>query len=119
MSYRLEINGKLFKIQAIITAVATPQGGSIHKRYQIEIDELSTEELRYTSKFAVPVGTTIGMSVFRGEQSTRIFVEVLENEKTIAGKYSVYCRSLYDHYQQDDEFLLNLRLKSFPISVIH
>ena len=115
MSRQLEIDGTLFRIQAIITGMSTPKGAGIHKSYPIAIDELSRGKLRYTSKFAVPLGTTMCISALRGGQPILMITEVFGNQRTMTGQYSVGCRILY----AESDFSLAPWLKSYSISMIN
>lgn len=113
MSQELAVPGKLFGNQAAITAMYTPKGAGIHKSYPVEIAELGISELRYRSKFAVPVGTTLCISAVRGNRLIRFLVEVVGNQKNITAEYSVGCKILYGNCQKEIELSrLSARLET-------
>lgn len=83
-----------FRGQANVTDIYTPQGDCIHKTYRLAVIYMSPEKLCYISRFPVPVGTKMCVSVLRNDQQSRIFTIVFLNEKTPAGRYRVQCNNL-------------------------
>lgn len=107
------------EVQVAVTDIYTPKGDCIHKVYNLDLEEISQSNLRYTSKFPIPLGTKMCINVvFQGEK-VRILADVIGNQRSGDGKFSVVCRILYGDSGKARLFSTGDWLKSHSISVIH
>jgi len=74
------------------TGIVTPQGNDVRKSYQLPLEDLSAGGLRYTSKFAIPVGTRLDLIFHLDDRTVNATTEVVRSQKTDAGRYDIGCK---------------------------
>lgn len=74
------------------TGIITPQGVHLRRSYQLPLEDISAGGLRYTSKFAIPVGTRLDLVFQLADRKVRGTVEVVRAEKNKAGAYDIGCK---------------------------
>lgn len=107
------------KLQTTVTDIYTPKGEWIHRTYKLELEKLSVSDLRYTSKFPIPIGMKLFINVIFQREKVRFLIEVFENQRVGNGKYSVGCKILFENSEQDLGVASNYLYKSHYGSGIH
>ncbi len=81
-------------LRSVITAVGftTPQGTHLRRSYQLPLEDISAGGLRYTSKFAFPVGTRLDLVFQLADRKVRGTVEVVRAVKNKSGTYDIGCQ---------------------------
>jgi hypothetical protein len=80
--------------KTVMTAVGftTPQGVNLRRNYQLPLEDISAGGLRYTSKFALPVGTRLELVFQLADRKVRGTVEVVRSIKNKSGAYDIGCQ---------------------------
>ena len=74
------------------TGITTPQGEHLLRSYQLPLEDISAGGLRYTSKFAIPLGTKLDLVFQLADRKVRATVEVVRADKNDAGAFDIGCR---------------------------
>ena len=74
------------------TGIVTPKGNDIRKSYQLPLEDLSAGGLRYSSKFAIPIGTRMDLIFQLVDRQVRVTAEVVRSQRTPNGRYDIGCK---------------------------
>lgn len=81
-------------LKTVMTAVGftTPQGVHLRRIYQLPLEDIGAGGLRYTSKFAFPVGTRLDLVFQLADRKVRGPVEVVRATRNNSGTYDIGCQ---------------------------
>lgn len=74
------------------TGIVTPKGNDIRRSYQLPLEDLSAGGLRYTSTFAIPIGTRLDLVFHLNDRVVNVTAEVVRSQKNESGRYDIGCK---------------------------
>jgi hypothetical protein len=101
-------------LRTVMTAtdIITPHGSHVRHGYQLQLEDLSAGGLRYTSKFAIPVGTRLDLVFQLAERQVRGTVEVVRTQPNPAGNYDIGCKFVEINTIAQEEIIRFVTLSS-------
>jgi hypothetical protein len=84
------------------TDITSPEGKRLRRGYKLPLEDLSASGLRYSSRFAVPVGTKLDLLFQLADQQLKITAQVVRTQKNSAGSYDIGCTFVgLEQFKQD------------------
>jgi len=94
------------------TGIVTPKGHDVRKSYQLPLEDLSAGGLRYSSKFAIPVGTRLELVFQLDDRQVRATAEVVRAQKTTDGRYDIGCKFVGINRPDQESIVKHVTLSS-------